>query len=327
MPANVSPEYEKAELRFRAASTDDEKLDALQEMLRTLPKHKGTEKMQADLRRRISQLRKAGAKKSAAKKGPDPFYVPKGGAGQVILVGAPNCGKSMLVATTTNASVKVAEYPYTTALPAPGMWMYEDAPIELVDTPPITAEHVPPGLTGTIRMADMIAIVIDAAGDGLEELDTALGVLTERGLGLRSVPRNELDPDDPDQRSAIVIANKADLAGADDVSVLRELAGDRLEICPVSAATGEGLDRLCARLWQLLAVIRVYTKRPGKKGDLGEPFTLPAGSNIEDLAAGIHRELPEKMKFARIWGEGRFDGQQVHRTELLHDKDIVEIHE
>ncbi|MHC4986377.1 MAG: GTPase [Planctomycetota bacterium] len=327
MPANVSPEYEKAELRFRAASSDDEKLDALQEMLRTLPKHKGTEKMQADLKRRISQLRKAGAKKSAAKKGPDPFHVPKGGAGQVILLGAPNCGKSMLVATTTNASVKVAEYPYTTALPAPGMWMYEDAPIELVDTPPITAEHVPPGLTGTIRSADMIAIVIDAAGDGLEELDMVTSHLTERGLALQSIPRNELDPDDPNQRSAIVIANKADLAGTDDIAALRELADSKLEICPVSAATGEGLDRLCARLWQLLAVIRVYTKRPGKKGDLGEPFTLPAGSTIEDLAAGIHRELPEKMKFARIWGEGRFDGQQVHRTELLHDKDIVEIHE
>ncbi len=327
MPANVSPEYEKAELRFRAASTDDEKLDALQEMLRTLPKHKGTEKMQADLKRRISQLRRAGAKKSAAKKGPDPFHIPKSGAGQVVLVGAPNCGKSMLVATTTNASVKVAEYPYTTALPAPGMWPHEDVQIELVDTPPMTAEHIPPGLIGTIRSADLIAIVIDAAGNGLDELDMITGILTERELALRSIPRNELDPNDRNQRTGIVIASKADLAGPENVAALCELYDGNLEVLPVSAETGEGMDRLRERLWQLLAMVRVYTKRPGKKEDLSDPFTLPAGSSIEDLARGIHRELPEKMKFARIWGEGRFDGQQVHRTELLHDKDIVEIHE
>jgi len=327
MPANVSPEYEKAEQRFRAATTDEEKLEALQEMLSTIPKHKGTEKMQADIKRRISQLRKAGAKKAAAKKGPDPYYVPKGGAGQVILIGAPNSGKSMLVATTTNASPKVAEYPYTTALPAPGMWAYEDAQIELVDTPPLTSEHMPGGLFGTIRMADVIAIVIDAAGNALEEIDMVLGVLTERGLELRSAPRDELDAENPDQRSAIIVATKADLAGPDDIAALRELAGDRLEIWPVSATTGEGLDALRERLWQLLAVIRVYTKCPGKKADVGDPFTLPVGATLEDLAAGIHRELPEKMKFARIWGAGRFDGQQVHKTEVLRDKDIVEIHE
>ena len=327
MPANVSPEYEKAELRFRAASTDDEKLDALQEMLRTLPKHKGTEKMQADLKRRISQLRKAGAKKAASKKGPDPFYIPKGGAGQVILVGAPNCGKSMLLATTTNAPVKVADYPYTTALPVPGMWPHEDVQIELVDTPPMTAEHIPPGLMGTVRSADLIAIVINSSGDGLEELDMITGILAERELALQSVPRNELDPNDRHQRSAIVIATKSDLAEPGSVETLGELYEGKLEILPVSAATGVGMDRLRERLWQLLAMVRVYTKRPGKHEDRSDPFTLPAGSSIEDLARGIHRELPEKMKFARIWGEGRFDGQQVHRTELLHDKDIVEIHE
>ena len=327
MPANVTPDYEKAERRFREASTDQEKLDALQEMLSTIPKHKGTEKMQADIKRRISQLRKAGAKKSAAKKGPDPFHIPKTGAGQVVLVGAPNVGKSMLVAATTNAPVKVAEYPYTTALPAPGMWYYEDAQIELVDTPPITAEHMPPGLISTIRLADVIAIVVDAAGDGPEEADMAAGALAERGLALQSVPRNQLSPDNPDARSAIVIANKVDLTDPEDIETFRDLYAGKLEVWPVSAATGEGLDAVCRRLWELLAVLRVYTKRPGKRGDLGDPFTLPMGSSIEDLARGIHRDLPEKMKFARIWGEGRFDGQQVHRTELLHDKDIVEIHE
>jgi len=326
MPANLTPQYEKAEARFREASTDGEKLDALEEMLRAIPKHKGTEKMQADIKRRISQHRKAAAKKTG-RRGPDPFYVPKGGAGQVILVGAPNVGKSMLVAATTNAPVKVGEYPHTTVLPAPGMWSFEDAQIQLVDTPPIAAGHLPGGLFGAIQLADVIAILVDAAGDALEQADTVVRVLTERGLELRSLPRNELDPDNRSQRSAVLVANKIDLADPGDVETFRELYGGTIEVRPVSAATGEGLERLRDRLWQLLAVIRVYTKRPGKHADLGEPFTLPKGSTVDDLARSIHRELPEKMQFARIWGEGHFDGQQVHRTEVLQDRNIVEIHE
>ncbi len=144
MPANLTPEYEKAEKQFRQARTDEEKLEWLQEMLRVIPKHKGTDHMQADLKRRISQLRKSAVKKGGVK-GVDPFHVPKGGVGQVVLVGAPNAGKSALVAAVTSASVKVTEYPYATALPTPGMWAYEDVQIQLVDTPPMTPSTSLPG--------------------------------------------------------------------------------------------------------------------------------------------------------------------------------------
>ncbi len=324
MPANVTPQYEKAEQRYRDAATDEERLDTLRDMLSTIPKHKGTEKMQADIKRRISQLRKGQAKKGQ-KKGYDPFHVPKSGAGQVVLAGPPNVGKSMLVAVTTNAAVKVADYPFTTALPAPGMWNYEDTQIELVDTPPIVAEQVPAGLMGTIRSSDIVCVVVDSATEPLAQAEMVLETFTARGLELRSVPRNEIDQ--PSQHSGIIVANKADAAPAENISTLRELYAGKLEVYPASAATGQGLDALVERLWQLLAVIRVYTKQRGKRPDLDRPFTLEAGSTIEDLARAIHQELPAKMKFARIWGQGRFDGQQVHRTELLRDKDVVEIHE
>lgn len=325
MPANLTPEYERAEQTYRQATDDEERLDALREMLRTIPKHKGTEKMQADLKRRISQMRKAAAKKGASR-GPDPFHIPKGGAGQVILVGPPNVGKSMLVAATTNAPVKAADYPFATALPVPGMWQYEDVQIELVDTPPVTPDHVPPGLTGTIRAADIICIMADVAAEPLEQVEMVWDLLTGRGLVLRSVPRTELDAADRNQRSCIVVANKVDLAAPDGVAALRELYADRLEVCPISAATGEGLDALRDRLWQLLAVVRVYTKKPGRPPENDQPFTLEIGSTIEDLAGEIHRELPETMKYARIWGEGRIGGRHVQRTEVLRDKDVVEIH-
>jgi len=326
MPANLTPDYERAEERLRQAADDQERLSALREMLATIPKHKGTEKMQADIKRRISQLSKAAAKKVHAK-GFDPFHVPRGGAGQVVLVGLPNVGKSMLVAATTKAAVRVADYPFATAVPVPGMWKYHDVQIELVDTPPVTPENLPGGLLGTIRAADIVCLVVDAAADPLEQAETMLGLLGGKGITLFSVPRAQLPPDAAGAHCGIVIATKVDIAPRENVAALAELYRGKVDVCPVSSLSGEGLDVLAERLWRMLAVIRVYTKQPGKPPDRDRPFTLPAGATVEDLARQIHRELPEKMKFARIWGDGRFAGQQIHRTEPLHDKDIVEIHE
>jgi ribosome-interacting GTPase 1 len=324
MPANLTPAYEKAEQRYREAVSDEDKLDALREMLSTIPKHKGTEKLQADLKRRISQARKAGSKKAV--KGADPFHVPRSGAGQVVLVGPPNVGKSAIVAATTKAQVKVAPYPFTTQLPQPGMAHFEDVQIQLVDTPPITAEHVPPGLHGTVRAGDIIAVVVDA-NEPLEGADLALGILEERGLILRSVLHSELDHSNPHEHAALLIVNKMDEAPPENIDVLRELYGQKIEIRPISAQTGQGMPDLIARFWQMLCLIRVYTKQPGHPPDMQKPFALEIGSTVEDLANEIHRELTEKMKFARIWREGKFSGQQVHRTEVLHDRDVVEIHE
>ncbi len=325
-PANLTPDYEKAEQRYRAATTDEERLDGLRDMLSKVPKHKGTEKIQADIKRRISQLRKAEAKKGPTK-GVDPFRVQLSGAGQVVLLGAPNVGKSALLVRCTNASAKVADYPFTTGLPAPGMWPHQDVQIQLVDTPPVTPDHVPGGMFGTLRSADILGIVVDAVGQPLEEAETVLGLLSGRGLDPRTVPLNELDREDPAACCALLVANKSDLGGGENVDALRELYAGRLEVWPASAATGLGLEALRERLWQLLAVIRVYTKQPGHPPDNDKPFILGVGSTVEDLAHDIHRELPGKMKFARIWGDGRHSGQQVARGETLHDRDTVEIHE
>ena len=325
MPANLTPEYEKAEQRYREAKTDPDKLLALQQMLSTIPKHKGTEKMQADIKRRISQLRKAAGRK-AASKGVDLFHVPKTGIGQVVFVGFPNVGKSSIVGAATNAPVKVAEYPHATALPTPGMWPYEDVQMQLVDTPPMTPEHVPPGLVGTIRSADVIAVVVDASADPLAQAGGIWNILAARGLELRSVPRGRLDADRPGQRSSLIVANKADLAGAENIGALRELYADRLEVLPVSAATGEGLDRLARKLWQLLDIIRVYTKAPGQKPDMTDPIVIARGSTLYDAAAAVHKDFAARLKYARIWGSGKHDGIMAKRDHILKDGDIIELH-
>ncbi len=326
MPANVTPEYERAERRYRQAATDEDREVALQDMLSTIPKHKGTEKMQADIKRRLSQLRKD-QQKSGHAKGPDPFHIPRSGAGQVVLIGPPNTGKSSLVRATTQAEVKVADYPVTTSVPQPGMWSRNDVRIELIDTPALTSEHVPAGLMGTLRSADLVCVVVEAGDDALDQVESVVRALTARGLTLRTAPRDTFSSSEPGQHAGLIVLNKSDLGHAEVAPALRELYRGSLEVVAVSAHTGQGLDDWFDRLWLLLALVRVYSKHPGRPPDLHKPFTLPRGSTVADLARVIHRDLPDTMKFARLWGHGRFEGQQVHKTEVLADRDVVEIHE
>jgi hypothetical protein len=326
MPANLTPEYEKAELRYRQAASDEERVAALQAMLAAIPKHKGTEKMQADLKRRLSQLRRA-EQKASHNKGPDPFHIPKSGAGQVVLIGPPNTGKSSLLAATTNANAKIAEFPFTTVVPQPGMWTQDEVQIELVDTPPLTAEHVPTGLMGTIRNGDVVCVVVEANDAALEQTEMVLGVLRERGLGLRSEVRSALTVADFVLRPGLVVLNKADEGAPAVATAVGELCGGNLEVVSVSALWKDGFVRWFERIWRLLDRVRVYAREPGKRTDWHKPFVLPAGSTVADLARLIHRDLPNKMKFARLWGHSRFEGQQVHKTDVLCDQDIVEIHE
>lgn len=325
MPANLTPAYEHAEDKYRAAEDDDQRLEALREMYAAMPKHKGTEKLQAELKRKMSHIRRAVSR--APRKTPDVFHVPKCGAGQVVLVGAPNVGKSAMVLAMTGAHVKVADYPFTTTLPTPGLAHYEDVQIEIVDTPPLTPDHIAAGLLGTIRSADIVAVVVDASGDPLGDAQGVLDVFEGRGMQLHTVRTLDLDVANPADQCGLIVANKMDLAPAGTLDTLRELYAPRFEVIGVSATTGTGLPGFLGRCWDLLSCIRVYTKEPGKAADNSKPFTLHIGSTIDDLAEHIHRELPGRMKFARLWGEGRVPGLHVHHTEELHDKDVVEIHE
>ncbi|HHX74794.1 MAG TPA: TGS domain-containing protein [Firmicutes bacterium] len=317
MPANLTPQYYAAEARYKKAGTPEEKLEALQEMLATIPKHKGTEKLQADIKKRLSQLREESQQRKKQKGGYNPFHVEKQGAGQVVLTGFPNTGKSALVATLTRAKVKVADFPFTTTVPASGMMPYEDILIQLVDTPPLTADGLPPGLAGTLRNADLLLLCIDLnAGDCLEQLETTVNLLEERGI---------IDPEgeNPVAVPYLVLGLKADLPHADDnLAILRELRPD-LKIMPLSV-NGD-LTQLGEKIFRALDVIRIYGKAPGKKADLKRPFILKNGSTVLDLAYQIHRDFPQRLKSALVWGSARFEGQAVPKDYLLQDKDIVEL--
>jgi hypothetical protein len=329
MPANLTPDYLEAEQRYREAKTPQEELTALEEMLRTIPKHKGTAKIQADLKRKISQAKDVVKIPKKATGAVDPFAIPRQGAGQVFLIGTPNTGKSSIVGSLTKATVKIAEWPFSTPLPVPGMCHHEDVPIQLVDTPPLTVEQAPTGMAGAIYGADAVVIVLDAsAGSILEDAEACINFVKARKLIPTSDPNPTMpeEPGDPKPKRCLILANKYDLPGAaDNIQMLREFFDVGVTIKPCSATTGDGVRDLPKDLFELLHVMRVYAKPPGKPADMEQPFILKVGNNVLDMAGVVHRDLPEKLKSARVWGTGVHDGQHVQHDHVLHDKDVVEL--
>ena len=325
MPANLTPEYFKAEKWFRSAGTNDEKILALEQMLRVMPKHKGTDHLRADLRRKLSKLKEAPVKKGKAKH-VDIFHIPRSSSGQIALLGTPNCGKSSIVSALTNAKVNVADFPFATSAPVPGMVTFEDVQIQLIDMPPITADYIAPGQVGTYRNCDLIAIVIDLSADVTEQLRICLDFLKSRTLLIDEQTPGVDEHGNVLGKRAFCICTKSDIAKPDALQTLKQSCKHPFEFTEISTKTGTGLDKLPAVFFNLLGIIRIYAKPPGKKPDMDEPFTLPAGSTVMDLAAAIHRDLAEKLKFARIWGTGVYDGQNAQRNHVLNDKDIIELH-
>jgi len=325
VPANLTPEYFKAEQWFREAATNEEKILALERMLAVMPKHKGTDHLKADLRRKLSKLKEAPAKKGKSKH-VDIFHVQRTGVGQAVLLGTPNCGKSSIVAALTNAKVNAAEFPFATTAPVPGMVIFEDVQIQLVDMPPITADYIAPGQVGTYRNCDLIAIVIDLSADVAEQMDICVDFLESRSLLIDAETAAIDQQGNVLGKRAFCICTKSDIAKPLGLEKLKKSRKHKFEFIEISSESGAGLDTLPETLFHLLNIIRVYAKPPGKKADMDEPFTLPAGSTVMDLAQAIHRELAEKLKFARIWGTGVYDGQNAQRNHVLNDKDIIELH-
>jgi len=328
MPANLPPPYKNAEQRFREAKTTEDKIAAIQEMMAIIPKHKGTDKLRANLRKQLSKLKVELEQPSKkGRKGPS-HHIPKGESPQVILIGTPNVGKSQIVATTTNATPEVANYPFTTRVPLPAMMPYRDIYIELVDAPPFSPEHTETWLPELVRNADAVLLVVDvSADDCVDSCQFMKEILTSKGIRLSRVHDPQEMELERNVKPTLIVANKIDGEGAaENLAFLREIIQDEFEIIPVSAETGEGLEEMKKRLYEFLDVVRIYSKIPGKKVDLKKPFIIKRGSTVLDVAQKIHREFGHNLKFAKIWGSGKFDGQVVDRDHIVEDEDILEIH-
>src|SRR5947209_5738446 len=329
MAVNLTPQYLEAEAEYKKAQTAEERLECLKKMWALVPKHKASEKLQAEIKTKLSEAREeVERERKSPKKGGVSYKIPRQGAGQVLLVGAPNAGKSRLLARLTRATPEVAPYPFTTREPHAGMMEWEDVRVQLIDTPPITADYLEGYVSSMVRAADACVLVVDLADDdGPFAAEAVLDRLAQTKTVLAGEPAAAVEDPTIEYTRTLLAANKAGAPGASDrLEVVRELFGQRFPIHAIDAESGQGLEELRTAIYRFLNVIRVYTKKPGKPADLESPYTCPAGSTLLELATRVHRDFADKLKSARIWGTGVHDGQTVTREHVLHDKDVVELH-
>ncbi|MFC2020805.1 GTPase [Chloroflexota bacterium] len=325
MPTNLPPQYFEAEKTFRQAKTTQGKIDALEEMLAIMPKHKGTDHLKADLRRRIAKLSQSADKKSATQRAS--LIIQKEGAAQILVLGLPNAGKSQLVATLTNASATVADYPFTTHTATPGMMEFENIQIQLIDTPPLVTDSAQPWLSPNLMRADALILIVDLSEDPNAQMETLITELGKLRIGIGVRQTDEEQNGALRLKKTLIAGNKIDLDEAiRNYAGLQELYQDQLPVIAISARKGTGLEELKQKVFEVLDIIRVYTKTPSQKPDLNDPIVLQRGSTLEDAAREVHKDFHLKLKFARVWGSGKHDGVMVKRDHILQDGDIIELH-
>jgi len=325
MPANLPPNYYAAEKRYREESDPKVKVKILKEMLAIMPKHKGTEHLQGELKKKISKLSSLAQKKSATKQTASLDNIPREGVGQGVLVGLPNSGKSSIINYFTNAKSKVAHYPYSTFKPVQGMMQFEDINIQLIDLPPLSQEYEEQYIYNIIRLSDMVILLIDLAVDDIEaEYGLATELLKKHNIFLKR--EGERRPQGTEAyKTTLIIGTKYDIRhfSKDDLKTLTE---DEIPGICLSLKDGFGTSQFPETVFQDLHIIRVYTKAPGQRKDFDKPYILLKGANVFDAAKTIHKELAENMKYARIWSSNKYEGQRVDREYILNDGDIIEIH-
>jgi len=328
MPANLPPQYFEKEKELKKAKNPQERISVLEDLLAIVPKHKGTEKLQAQLKTKIAKLKTESQKSPAVARHTAAFQVEKTGAGQVVVIGSPNSGKSSLIKALTNANPDIGDYPFTTRLPSPAMMPYENIQIQLVDMPPITQDYFEFWQAELIKAADAILLVLDISlPEPAEDFLTLLAKLEEKRIDL--VPKEREVPQEKQQfmKKTLILANKTDSPRAEEnLTSIKEFLDPGFEPVPVSIFEEHTLTDLKTRIYVLLDVIRVYSKIPGKKVDHEDPYVFKRGSSLMDMAKAVHKDFAQRLKYARIWGKNKYQGQKVTRSYILEDEDIIELH-
>jgi ribosome-interacting GTPase 1 len=327
MPTNLPPEAQELERLYRAAETVEEKISTLEDYISAIPKHKGTDHLRADLRRKLSKLKSSAQTRKGAARQVSPYHIDREGAGQLIVVGMTNVGKSSLVAALTNATPEVSAAPYTTWGPTPGMMLAKNVQIQIIDSPPLNEEYVDPEFMNLVRRCDLIVVVIDLQSFPIQQLEDTLSILANH----RILPEHQQQTYRGEQRvtykPVLVVVNKTDDETLDgDFEVLCELLEEvPCPLLPISAETGRGLEEFGQEVFERLGIMRVYSRAPGKEPDYSSPFVMEKGGTVEEFARQIHHDFYHNLKSARVWGSGVHDGQMVGRDHILHDEDIVEL--
>jgi hypothetical protein len=390
MPANLPAEAKNKYREASLARKPEEKIKKLQEFMTLFPKHKGTENLRAQVKRKISLLKQEiedkKQKRTGVATGPKVF-VEKEGDAQIVILGPTNVGRSSLLSTLTNAKVAILDYPYSTTEPTPGMFNFQDLQLQLVETPALMEGSSDGGAWGlqtltSARNADGIVLMVDLSKDPVKqfnlitrELDKSkiltkkpkarieiekkhmgaklkfivLGKLIDcsvkdltrllKSYGIRDATikiRGEATLDDVEEaifegkvyRPALILANKADHPmAAKNLEELKKVVENQMKVIVVSCLNKQGIQELGSEIFDMLDIIRIYTKEPNKKDASPRPFTIKKGSTVFDLAKRIHSDFYEQFSYAKIWSKRlRFSPQKVGGTFELEDGDTVELH-
>lgn len=390
MPANLPPEARKKWNEVSLARRPQEKIEKLQEFLSLVPKHKGTETLRAQAKRKIALLRREieEKKQKRAGVGGPKIFVEKEGDAQIVILGPTNVGRSSLLSLLTNSKVEVSGYPFTTKELTPGMFNYQDLQFQMVEAPALMEGSAEGGAWGlqtltSARNSDGLILMVDLSQNPAEQLSLIIRELEKariltrkpkarieiekkhmgaklkvillgrlidcsvkdvrqllRSYGIRDATvkihgRATLDDvedaifEGTTYRPAIVVANKADIPNAvEGIKQLKQqLAGEDTSVIVVSCAVKKGLETLGSEIFEMLDIIRVYTKDSNRRTASVRPFTIRKESTVFDLAKRIHTDFYNQFSYAKIWSKRlRFSPQKVGGSFTLEDGDTVELH-
>ncbi len=297
MPVNAHPEYVAAEKRYSLSKTDEERLAALEEMVRTMPKHKSAEALRRNIRTRYKKLKeKLEGKKKKQKAARSKKGIRKEEM-QAVLVGLTNSGKSSLLSSLTNAKPKISPIPFTTKEITIGMMDYEKVKIQLIDMPSINLKEFDRGIAND---TDILLIIITRP----EELGKILPFL-KKSHGKK-----------------LVILNKIDLLNKKQISKFsNELS--KYDPLFISIKNKQNINELKKRIFLSFNKVRVYTKQNNQISK--EPVVLDEGSIIKDVAEKIRKKFSSQVREARITGpSAKFPNQKVSLEHKVKDGDMVE---
>lgn len=331
MPANLPPHYYELEREFRAEKDLRKKLELAHELLALMPKHKGTDKLQADMKAKISKLKKqieSGGKKHGDTRVEDYTHIEKEGAGQVIIIGPPNSGKSTIVGGLTNAKVEIAAFPFSTHKPVQGMMFFENTQIQLIDTPPVSPDYTEKYIPELVRKADIAIITADPTSAGvLESVEFLFEYFKMKNIEFKSESTAESYMEKRrEKKSRLVVTHIDEPSGEGAVEIFEEFFGEQLPVMGLAVPSDLRVTEFKKELFDALRIVRAYCKQPGKEPDKSDPVVLPVGGTVADMALEIHKDFAHNLKFAKVWGSKVHDGQMVSGDYEIDDEDIVELH-
>jgi len=302
MPVNASPEFAHAELKFDRAQSDDERLLAMEEMMSTMPGHKGAESLRSQLRMRYKKLKEKMENKGK-RSGRKNIQTIKKESMQATIVGFPNTGKSSLFQVLTGTkNLTISSVAFSTYTSLVAMMPFEDVKIQLLDLPPFPNED-----KSLINTTDTLIIVID----NLSQIDESEKYIQRTAAKkLYVFTKSDLLNEQEKRRLEATLKSKYKKI---DCTIFSNKEHVRTEVY-----------ELKNKIFKTFPIIRVYTKEP-KKESTGIPMILDHGATAKDIAEKIIKGMSKKIRKTRIWGpSSKFPGQMVGLEHVLKDKDTVE---